>query len=70
MTKVPNVEDIKNCNCALVYLSNTTDKPVQVQIMGTFEQVTNDGEDLIIKTNSQYGVFKSSEVSAIHFYKR
>lgn len=69
MAKVPTIEEIKNCNCAYVYLSNTTEKPAQIFIQGTFEQVINDDEYLIIKTNQQYGVFKSSEVTGIHFFR-
>lgn len=69
MAKVPTIEEIKNCNCAYVYLSSTADKPTQILIQGTFEQVINDDEYLIIKTNHQYGVFKSSEVSGIHFFR-
>lgn len=69
MAKVPAIEEIKNCNCAAVYLSSTTDKPAHVLIQGIFEQVSNDDEYLVIKTNLQYGIFRSSEVRGIHFYR-
>ncbi len=67
MAKVPTVEELKNCNCAMVYFKSAIERPVTIS--GTFEQVSNDDDDLIIKTNSQYAVFKSSEICGVHFYR-
>ena len=67
MAKVPNIEDIKSCNRADVYLKDAPEKPVIVQ--GKFIQVSDDELDLVIKTDNQYAVFKSRDVLAFHFYR-
>lgn len=67
MSKVPNIDEIKNCNIALVVLRTTNEKPIQIYVHGNFEQVSDDGIDLVIKTNSEYAVFKSVDVQAVHF---
>lgn len=67
MVTVPNIDEIKNCNKATVTLKTNHEKPVQINVHGIFEQVTDDGADLVIKTNSEYAVFKSRDVQAVHF---
>lgn len=66
---IPTIEDIKNCNNAIVYLKSSSEQPTTIIIQGTFEKIIKEGINLIIKTNEQYAVFRSSEITAIHFYR-
>lgn len=70
MAKVPNLEEIKNCNMVIVTLRTNHENPVHIKVQGNFEQVTDDGADLVIKTDKEYAVFKSPDVQAVHFSRK
>lgn len=68
-SRLPTVEEVKNCNIAEVYLKNQPETTIKIIVQGAFEQISEDSLKLVLRTNQQYAVFNAQDVSAVHFYK-
>lgn len=67
--RLPTIEEVKNCNMATIYLKNQPETTVKIIVQGAFEQISEDSLKLVLRTNQQYAVFNSQDVSAVHFYR-
>lgn len=68
-SRLPTVEEVKNCDMATVYLKNQPETTIKIIVQGAFEQISEDSLKLVLRTNQQYAVFNSQDVSAVHFYR-